>query len=66
MGKGSAYPQGLQEGAALTVQTEMEPLGVLTISTHGRGSLVSGSVTVTSYAPIGGMIRYKGYYPDWC
>ena len=26
------------EDAALTVQTEMEPLGELTISTHGRGS----------------------------
>ena len=25
------------EDGALTVQTEMEPLGVLTISTHGRG-----------------------------
>ena len=49
----------ITEDGALTVQTQMEPLGVLTISTHGRGSLVSGSVTVTSYAPIGGMIRYN-------
>ena len=36
----------ITEDGALTVQTEMEPLGVLTISTHGRGALVSGSVRV--------------------
>ena len=33
----------IAEDGALTVQTEMEPLGVLTISTHGRGQLVTGS-----------------------
>ena len=27
------------------VQTEMAPLGELTISTHGQGEVVSGSVT---------------------
>ena len=27
----------IQEDGGLTVQTEMEPLGQLTISTHGRG-----------------------------
>ena len=43
---------------ALTVQTEMEPLGVLTISTHGRGDLVMGSVRVVSEGPIGGMLRF--------
>ena len=43
---------------ALTVQTAMEPLGVLTISTHGRGELVSGSVKVVSDGPIGGMVRF--------
>ena len=32
----------IQEDGGLTVQTEMEPLGVLTIPTHGRGTLVSG------------------------
>ena len=31
---------------------------MLTISTHGRGALVSGSVRVVSDAPIGGMLRY--------
>ena len=48
----------IQEDGGLTVRTEMEPLGVLTISTHGRGPLVSGSVKVVSDGPIGGMLRY--------
>ena len=43
---------------ALSIQTEMEPLGELTISTHGRGELVSGSVTVVSEGSIGGVLRY--------
>ena len=46
------------EDGGLTVQTEMEPLGVLTISTHGRGMLVSGSVRVVADEPIGGMLRF--------
>ena len=46
------------EDGALTVQTEMEPLGELTISTHGRGDLVSGSVQVASDGPIGGVLRF--------
>ena len=37
----------------------MEPLGVLTISTHGRGALVSGSARVVSEGPIGGMLRFE-------
>ena len=49
----------IQEDGALTVQTEMEPLGELTISTHGRGEeIVSGSVKVVSYGPIGGVLRF--------
>ena len=48
----------IQEDGALAVRTEMEPLGVLTISTHGRGALVSGSVKVVSEGPIGGMLRF--------
>ena len=48
----------IQEDGALTVLTEMEPLGELTVSTHGRGDLVSGSVRVVSEGPIGGMLRY--------
>ena len=48
----------ITEDGALTVQTEMEPLGVLTISTHGRGQLVSGSARVVSDGPIGGMLRF--------
>ena len=49
----------ITEDGALTVQTEMEPLGALTISTHGRGELVSGSVRVISDGPIGGMLRFE-------
>ena len=46
------------EEGALTVQTQMEPLGELMISTHGRGDLVSGSVKVVSDGPIGGILRF--------
>ena len=46
------------EDGGLTVLTEMEPLGVLTISTHGRGELVSGSVRVVADEPIGGILRF--------
>ena len=49
----------IAEDGALTVRTEMEPLGVLTISTHGRGELVSGSARVVSEGPIGGMLRFE-------
>ena len=42
----------------LTVLTEMAPLGVLTIVTHGRGDLVTGSVKVLSEGPIGGVLRF--------
>ena len=48
----------VMEDGGLTVQTEMEPLGVLTISTHGRGELVSGSVRVVADEPIGGGLRF--------
>ena len=53
----------ITEDGALTVQTEMEPLGVLTISTHGRGELVSGSARGVSDGPIGGMLRFE--HPDF-
>ncbi len=46
------------EDGALTVQTDMEPLSLLTISTHGRGEIVSGSVKVVSDGPVGGMLRF--------
>ena len=47
------------EDGGLTVWTQMEPLGELTISTHGRGEPVSGSVKVVSDGPIGGFVRYS-------
>ena len=48
----------VREDGGLTVQTEMEPLGELTISTHGQGEVVSGSVKVVSNGPIGGVLRF--------
>ena len=48
----------VQEDGALTVQTEIAPLGELTISTHGQGEVVSGSVKVVSNGPIGGVLRF--------
>ena len=46
------------EDGALSVRTEMEPLGELTISTHGRGEVMSGSVQVAADGPIGGVLRF--------
>ena len=46
------------EDGGLSILTEMEPLGVLTISTHGRGELVTGSVRVVADKPIGGVLRF--------
>ena len=43
---------------ALSIQTEIELLGELTLSTHGRENLVTGSVKVTSDRPIGGVLRF--------
>ena len=40
------------------LHTGIEPLGVLTIPTHGRGDLLPGSVKVTSDRPIGGVLRF--------
>ena len=42
----------------LSIRTEMEPLGELTISTHGRGELVTGSVAVAANGTIGGVLRF--------
>ena len=52
---GNAHAQSGVE----TVRMEMEPLGVLTISTHGQGELVSGSVKVDADGPIGGGLRFE-------
>ena len=41
------------------LHTGIEPLGVLTIPTHGRGDLLPGSVKVTSDRPIGGFLRFS-------
>ncbi len=47
-----------QTDRGLTVRTEMNPLGELTISTHGRGEVVTGSVKVVANGPIGGILRF--------
>ena len=48
----------VQEDGSLSVRTEIEPLGELTLSTHGRENLVTGSVTVDANGPIGGVLRF--------
>ena len=50
----------VREDGALSVQTEMEPLGELTIATHGRGDLVTGSVKVISSGPVTGSCTCRG------
>ena len=47
-----------QQDGAITVRTKMEPLADLTLSTHGRGELVTGSVRVKADGPIGGVLRF--------
>ena len=49
----------ITEDGGLTVWREIEPLGVLTISTHGQGEVVTGSVKVLSEGPIGAMLPYN-------
>ena len=48
----------ITEDGAVTVLTQMEPLAELTVSTHGRGELRTGSVRVVSGAPLGGGLRF--------
>ena len=48
----------ITEDGSLSVRTAMEPLGELTISTHGQGEVVSGSVKVVSNGTIGGGLRF--------
>ena len=42
----------------LSPRTEVPPLGELTISTHGQGEVVTGSVRVVSDGPMGGVVRF--------
>ena len=48
----------VREDGGLTVRTAMARLGELTISTHGRGEVVTGSVRVVANGPIGGVLRF--------
>ena len=43
---------------SLTVRTAIARLGELTISTHGRGEIVTGSVQVVTTGRIGGILRF--------
>ena len=49
----------ITDDGRLAASTEMEPMGMLTISTRGEGPLVTGSVTVRSDGPIGGFLRHR-------
>ena len=47
---------------AVTLQSELAPLGEVTISTSGQGETVTGSVKVVSdgpHSPIGGVLRFE-------
>ena len=46
------------EAGDLAGQLGMDPMGELTISTHGRGEIVSGSLQVAANGPIGGVVRF--------
>ncbi len=46
------------DDGALSPRTAMNPLGELTISTHGRGVLKVGSVAVVAEGPVGGVLRF--------
>ena len=48
----------VRSDGGLTVQTHVPPLGELTISTHGRGELVTGSVKSVSDGIVGGFLRF--------
>ena len=49
----------IHEDGGLTVRTDLESLGELTISTHGRGELVTGSARIVSDGRIGGVLRFN-------
>ena len=46
------------DDGALRPDTAIDPLGELTISSHGRGGQVVGSVAVVAEGPIGGVLRF--------
>ena len=46
------------DDGALSPRTVMNPLGELTIATHGRGGQRVGSVTVRAASSIGGVLRF--------
>ncbi len=49
----------IQEDGGLTIRTDLESLAELTISTHGRGELVTGSARAVADGRIGGVLRFN-------
>ena len=47
----------ITDDGGLTPRADMAPLGVIAISTHGQGELLSGSVRAVSDGPLGGFLR---------
>ena len=52
----------IRADGSLTTRRAIPPLGELTVSSHGRGSLVTGSVRIVANGPIGGVLRFDS--PD--
>ena len=48
----------VRDDGGLTLRTPMARLGELTISTHGRGEVVTGSVRVVASGAMGGVLRF--------
>ena len=46
------------EDDGLSIRTDLDPSEEITISTHGRGEVVSGSVQVISSGTLGGFLRF--------
>ena len=57
--RGGSLAPGLEfQDGALSVRTELAPLGETTIKTNGRGDMVTGSVRIVSDGPVGGVLRF--------
>lgn len=49
----------IADDGALTVRTDVQPLGELTIITSGQGAVMTGSVRVLADGLIGGVLRFN-------
>ena len=48
----------IRADGTLSPRTAIKPLGELTVSTHGRGDLMIGSVSVMAEGPIGSVAAW--------